>query len=337
MKIAFFEIEDWEKPYIDQKLRVHEITYSAEHLTEQDLPSLKETECLSVFIYSQLTKEILEKLPNLKLITTRSTGYDHIDLTYCREKNITVCNVPEYGTHTVAEHTFALILAISRKLLPSVARASKGDFSLDGLRGFDLYKKTLGIVGLGNIGTSVAQIGKGFGMDVLAYARHPDIELAKRIGFMYVDFDHLLTVSDIVTLHLPLTPQTTHIINIENVHTLKKGAVLINTARGGLIETEAILSGLQEGILSGVGIDVLEEECGIKEERELLAGKFLETCDLKTQLLNHVLLTRDDVIVTPHNAFNSNEALHTILDVTVENIVDFTGNHPRNLAGEANA
>src|SRR5690606_8706508 len=164
-------------------------SFSADHVTEKDLSSLHDVDCLSVFIYSHLTKELLEKLPNLKLITTRSTGYDHIDIEYCSAKGIAVCNVPEYGTHTVAEHTFALILTISRKMLPSIERARKGDFSLDGLRGFDLYKKTLGIVGIGNIGTSVARIAKGFGMDVLAYARTPKVELAKEIGFMYVDLD----------------------------------------------------------------------------------------------------------------------------------------------------
>ena len=167
-------------------------------------------------------------------------------------------------------------------------------------------------------------------MDVLAYARHPDVELAKKVGFMYVDLEHLLSASDIVSLHVPLTQQTKHMINKHNIHTMKKGSLLINTARGGLIETEAILMGLQEGILKGAGIDVLEEEVNIKEERQLLSEKFLLENDIKTQLLNHVLLTRDDVIVTPHNAFNSDEALHRILDVTVENIKGFAKNTPVN-------
>lgn len=287
-----------------------------------------------MFIDSQLTAELLAKLPNLQLITTRSTGYDHIDLIYCKQKNITVCNVPEYGTHTVAEHTFALILALSRKLIPSVERARRGDFTLDGLTGFDLYKKTLGIVGLGNIGKAVAQIGKGFGMDVLAYARHPNVELAKQIGIIYVDLDHLMKVSDVISLHVPLTGETKHMINKENIHSLKKGSLLINTARGGLIETEAILLGLQEGFISGVGVDVLEEEVNIKEERQLLSEKFLVENDIKTQLLNHVLLTRDEVIVTPHNAFNSAEALRRILDVTVDNISQFLHNQPQNTVSQ---
>lgn len=334
MKIAVFEIEAWEKHYLEKKLVGHEVEFHMKPLTDEYIDDLQDVEVLSVFIDSHLTNALLGKLPKLKLITTRSTGYDHIDLGYCSEKNIVVCNVPEYGTHTVAEHTFALILALSRKLIPSVERARRGDFTLDGLTGFDLYNKTLGIVGLGNIGTSVAKIGKGFGMDVLAYARHPDVELAKQIGFMYVDLDHLLSVSDVVSLHLPLTNQTKHLINKENIHKLKKKSLLINTARGGLIETEAILVGLQEGILAGAGIDVLEEEVNIKEERQLISEKFLLENDIKTQLLNHVLLTRDEVIVTPHNAFNSEEALHRILDVTTENIQKFASDSPQNVLGE---
>lgn len=334
MKVVFFEIEPWEKPYLEKKLAGQDVTFHTKPLTEDSIEELQDVDSVSVFIDSHLTKELLAKLPNLKHITTRSTGYDHIDLAYCTQKGITVCNVPEYGTHTVAEHTFTLILALSRKLIPSVERTKRGDFSLDGLRGFDLYKKTIGIVGLGNIGTSVARIAKGFGMDVLAYARHPDVQLAKEVGFMYVDLEHLLKVSDIITLHVPLTPETTHMINKENLHKLKRGCLLINTARGGLIETEAILFGLQEGIIKGAGIDVLEEEVNIKEERQLLSEKFLSENDLKTQLLNHVLLTRDDVIVTPHNAFNSYEALHKILDVTVENILKYCDNCPINVVSE---
>lgn len=337
MKIAVFEIEAWEKHYLEKKLPDHDVEFHMKPLTVEYADELKDVEILSVFIDSQLTGDLLSHFPKLKLITTRSTGYDHIDLTYCNEKGIIVCNVPEYGTHTVAEHTFALILALSRKLIPSVERARRGDFSLDGLTGFDLYKKTLGIVGMGNIGSSVARIGKGFGMDVLAYARHPDVELAKEIGFMYVDLDHLLSASDIISLHVPLTPQTKHMINKDNIYKLKKKSILINTARGGLIETEAILVGLQKGILKGAGIDVLEEEVNIKEERQLLTEKFLLENDIKTQLLNHVLLTRDEVIVTPHNAFNSEEALHRILDVTVENIQSFVKNSPRNTVSESAA
>ena len=332
VKIAFFEIEEWEQPYLQQKLQGHELIFHEHPLTQETIDTAKEADVISVFIYSAVKKEIIEQLPNLKMVTTRSTGWDHIDTAYCKEKNIIVCTVPEYGTHTVAEHTFALLLAISRQLLPSLERAKKGDFTLDGLKGFDLHKKTLGVIGVGNIGKSIIQIANGFEMDVLAYARKPDMELAQKLGFMYVDMDHLLSASDIITLHVPLTPETTHIINKDTLPKLKKGVVLLNTARGGLIETEAIAMGLEQGIISAVGVDVLEGEVMIKEERQLLSKHFLDQAeDVKTQLLNHVLLDRPEVLVTPHNAFNSTEALRRILDVTIDNIVNFDKKTPQNV------
>ncbi len=322
MNIAFFEIEEWEKPFIERKLSGHTITFSTAslHVDSLDLESI---EILSIFIYSTITPEILTKMPNLKMIVTRSTGFDHIDLKACAEKNVIVTNVPEYGTQTVAEHTFALLLALSRKIIPSIENTRKSDFTLDGLRGFDLYKKTIGVVGAGNIGQAVIRIAKGFGMDVLVFSRHQNIELAKELGFMYVDLAHLYQVSDIITFHVPLTNETTHMISKETLPKLKKGVIILNTARGGILETEAILMGLEQKVISAAGIDVLEEECFVKEERQLLTEQFIKECDLRTQLLNHVLLTKENVLVTPHNAFNSQEALQRILDVTVENMVSF--------------
>lgn len=322
MNIGFFEIEEWEESFLKKKLADHTLTFDTNPLTGTS-QNLKDIEVASVFIYSEITKEVLDKMPQLKMVITRSTGYDHIDIKACQEKGIVVTNVPEYGTQTVAEHTFALLLALSRKLIPSIERTRKSDFTLDGLRGFDLYKKTIGVVGAGNIGQAVIRIARGFGMDVLVFSRHQNIELAKSLGFMYVDLTHLYQVSDIITFHVPLTPETTHMISKETLPKLKKGVVILNTARGGILETEAILMGLEQGIITGAGIDVLEEECFVKEERQLLTDQFIKECDLKTQLLNHVLVTKDNVLVTPHNAFNSHEALQRILDVTVENMLSF--------------
>lgn len=330
MRIAFFEIEDWEIPILKEHFGENDIRFESTPV-EKETTSLDTIEILSVFIYSELTKEILSLMPNLKLIVTRSTGFDHIDTEYCKEKGITVSNVPEYGTRTVAEHTFALLLSLSRKIIPSVERTRKNNFSLEGLRGFDLYKKTLGVIGAGHIGQAVIEIANGFGMDVLVYSRKQNMELAQKLGFMYVDLNHLLTTSDVVTLHVPYTDETHHMINKENILKFKKGSILLNTARGGIIETEAILLGLEQGILKGAGIDVLEEEYMVKEERQLLTAQYLKESDLKTQLLNHVLLTKDDVLVTAHNAFNSNEALKRILDVTVEDITAFLQNEPINI------
>lgn len=331
MKIVFFEVEDWEKEYLQKDLPGHELLFENNPLTLDTASSYTDVDGISVFIYSQVKKEVLEKFSALKFVTTRSTGFDHIDVAACKEKGITVCNVPEYGTHTVAEHTFALILALSRMLFPSIERTKKGDFSVQGLTGFQLYKKTIGIVGLGNIGKTVLKIAKGFGMDVIVHSRTKDLELGQKLDFRYWDFDMLLKQSDIVTLHVPYTKETHHLINKENIGLMKKGSLLINTSRGGLIETEAILKGFDEGILRGVGLDVLEEECHVKEERQLLTSEFLKECNIKTQLLNHVLLTKDQALVTPHNAFNSTEALQKILDVTIQNITNFSQNATQNV------
>lgn len=324
MKIVFFEVEEWEREYLQQELSQHELVFEKDPLTEENAPSHADVDAISVFIYSKVTKGVLDKFVRLKFITTRSTGYDHIDIAFCKEKQITVCNVPEYGTHTVAEHTFALILAFSRMLIPSIERTKKGDFSVKGLTGFQLHKKTIGIVGLGHIGKTVLRIAKGFGMDVIVHTKTVDLELGQQLDFRYWDFDMLLKQSDIVSLHVPYSKETHHLINKENISLMKKGSILINTSRGGLIETEAILKGFDEGILRGVGLDVLEEECQVKEERQLLTSEFLKECNIKTQLLNHVLLTKEQALVTPHNAFNSAEALHKILDITILNITNFS-------------
>lgn len=331
MKIAFFEIEDWQKDYLKSKFPGNEPSFYTEPLSLENVGFVSDCSIISPFIYSQIRKDILQKLPSLKLIATRSTGFDHIDIQTAKENKITVCNVPFYGENTVAEHTFALILALSRKLFDSVDRARKGDFTLDGLRGFDLKDKTLGVIGLGHIGLHVARIAKGFEMKILACDPNEDKKLAKKVGFEYSDLGSLLAKSDIVTLHAPYNEKTKHLINSENINKIKKGACLINTARGGLIETQALLKALSDGTLAGAGLDVLEEEYVIKEEAQLLSKEFPKTYDLKTALQNHILLQQKNVIITPHNAFNSNEALMRILDTTVENITGFISGKPQNI------
>lgn len=323
MKISFFEIEDWQKEYLKERLPNAELSFFAEPLSHDNIIAATECEIISPFIYSQINSDILQKLPYLKMIATRSTGFDHVDIEAAAEKKIVVCNVPFYGENTVAEHTFALILALSRKLFDSVDRARKGDFSLDGLRGFDLKGKTIGIIGMGHIGLHVARIAKGFEVNVLAYDPNEDKKLAKKIGFSYASLEDLLSKSDVITLHAPYNEKTHHLINSNNINSIKKGAYLINTARGGLVETQALLKALSDGTLAGAGLDVLEEEFLIKEEAQLLSKEFPKTCDLKTALQNHILLQQKNVIITPHNAFNSNEALTRILDTTVENINKF--------------
>lgn len=329
-KIVFVELEKWEEDYIKNSVSDLEVVLTSEKLDDSTVAKYQDAEILSTFIYSSLTKEILEKLPNLKFIATRSMGFDHIDLDACRSRGIKVANVPTYGAHTVAEHTFSLILAISRKLIPSVEQAKKGDFSSEGLEGFDLNGKTLGVVGTGNIGKNVASLGLSFGMKVLAFSKHQDQDLVSK-GVNYVTLDELLAQSDIVTLHLPHNSETEHIINMQNINKFKKGAVLINTARGALVETQAIADGLSSGILSAAGLDVLEEEVHLREEAELLSSEYLKNVDIKTELLNHVLLTKDNVVITPHNAFNSKEAVTEILGTTIANIKSYINNTPINL------
>ncbi len=252
---------------------------------------------------------------------------------YTKAHSITVCNVPEYGSHTVAEHTFALLLALTRKIVPSIQQVRNMDFDHQHLTGMDIYGKTLGIIGLGKIGLNVLHIAKGFGMNVQVYARHPDEELAKKEGFKNVDVDTLLSTSDVITLHVPYSKETHHIINCQNFSKIKKGAYLLNTARGGLIETQAIVEGLQKNILSGVGLDVLEEETQMIEEAEILSSQsHAQTLDMKTLLMNHILLYHPNVIITPHNAFNSTEALNNILQTTIQNIQAFEKGTPINIA-----
>lgn len=333
-KIIFFETEKWEEEFFKKKLEGEDI-YFCPHILEPNQQydaHFFDAEVISVFAYSQVKKEILEKFPHLKFIATRSTGYDHIDLSFCKQKGIAVSNVPAYGVHTVAEHTFALMLAITRNIVPSVERTRKDDFRIEGLQGLEIFGKTLGVIGVGNIGKVVCGIALGFGMKVIAYNRHEDSDLIAK-GVQFVSLENLLTQSDVITIHLPLTPQTTHLINMQNISLIKKGAILINAARGGIVETEAILYGLDNKILKGVGLDVLEGECDLREERELLSTKFLQTCDLKTQLLDHILLDREEVLVTPHNAFNSAESMEQILSTTVANIHGFLEKNPQNLVG----
>ncbi|MEK7551202.1 MAG: NAD(P)-dependent oxidoreductase [Patescibacteria group bacterium] len=329
-KIVFFELEPWEENYIKHSISDHQIIFTQEKLTDENIAKFLEAEIISIFIYSEITKELIDKFSNLKLIVTRSMGYDHIDIEYCRQRGIKVAFVPAYGAHTVAEHTFALLLAISRKIIPSSIKAKEGEFANEAFTGFDLFGKTIGILGTGNIGKNVAELSLAFGMQVLAYSHSQDPELIVK-GVKYTELNDLLANSDIISLHLPHTKETEHIINMQNIQYIKKGAVLINTARGALIETQAIVEGLEREILSSVGLDVLEEECDLREERELLTTEFLKNCDIKTQLLNHVLLTRQDVIVTPHNAFNSKEALQEILEITVVNIKSYINNTPINI------
>jgi len=318
-KIAFFEIEKWEEEYLKQKLKKHSLRFYEEPLTADNAKEAKGCDAVSVFIYSKVDKEVLGQLPGLKLIATRSTGFDHVDIEECKKRKIPVCNVPFYGENTVAEHTFALVLSLSRNIHKSYLRTLKGDFSIRGLEGFDLKGKTMGIVGGGHIGLHVARMARGFGMDVILFDINKQDFLAEVIGFEYTALDDLLKRSDIVSLHVPDNKHTHHMINRKSIDKMKRGAILINTSRGGVVDTDALLYGLQNGQLGGAGLDVIEGEELVKEEHELLHER-ANLRKWKTIVRDHRIFRMENVVFTPHNAFNSKEALMRIINTTIENI-----------------
>jgi len=331
MRIAVFELEDWEQQAFGELEADHRVSYHTQPLEAANAADFAEVEAISPFIYSELDRRTLDALPNLRLIATRSTGYDHIDLAAARERGITVCNVPSYGENTVAEHVFGLLLTISHNLTEAIDRTRRGDFSPRGLRGFDLRGRTLGVVGTGAIGRHVVDIAGGFGMPVLAYDLHPDEDLAARDGVRYVELDELLAGADVITLHLPETDATRGLIDAEAFHRMRDGVVLINTARGGLVDVHALLRALADGKVRAAGLDVLPEEPVIREETEVLHSLFQEEYDYRTLLADHVLLRMRNVFITPHSAFNTEEALRRILDTTVANLAGFAAGRPRSV------
>ena len=329
MKIVFFEVQQWEEELL--KNNFPNTILVKNKLNDENISKYIDAEIISTFIYSKITKNIIDKFLNLKYISTRSTGFDNIDLRACKNKNVKVSNVPEYGSNTVAEFTFALLLNLTRKIFQSVNQTKQLNFNHQSIEGIDLYGKTIGILGLGKIGKHVLQIAKGFNMKILVFSHKKDLNLAKKMNFESADLDTLLAESDVITLHLPLTDKTHHIINKNNILKFKKGSYLINTARGGLIDTEAILLGLENEILAGVGLDVLEGEDKLTDETAMLNYKSSNISTLKTILGNHVLLNHPKVLITPHNAFNSKEALAKIISVTISNINNFLNNNLENL------
>ncbi len=329
MKAIFYEVKDWERLYLQQRLQDWTLHFEAGTVEGSATADGNGADCLSVFIYSALNESVLAKFPSVRMIATRSTGFDHINLQDCRRRGVTVSNVPSYGENTVAEHTFALILMLSRKVHQSYNQVRAGHLERAMLTGFDLQGKTLGVVGAGRIGLHAIRIGRGFGMRVLTHDVRRDPFLADLLGFSYVPLDTLLAESDIVSLHCPLIPATRHIIGAAQLTRMKPGALLVNTARGGLVDTDALIEALDTGQLSGAGLDVIEGEELIKEEKQLLHEPHtLEQFRAATR--NRLLLGRDDVVYTPHNAFNSQEALERILDTTIANLEAFRAGAPIN-------
>jgi D-lactate dehydrogenase len=331
--MCFVELEDEAKALFEEAFAQHEVSF-VERLDE--VP--EDTEIVSVFITEKIDGSFLDDHPLIRLIATRSTGCDHIDLDVCDKRGVGVANVGNYGENTVAEHTFALMLALSRRLRDSERAVRTGRFSRERLRGFDLRGKTLGVVGAGRVGLHVIRIGTGFGMRVLAYDEAPHSFYSELLDFRYASFEELLRESDMITLHVPLTPTTRHMINRDALALCRPGVLLINTARGGLIESGALIEALDAGQVAGVGLDVLEDERVFRGgATQILSEKIAErvrssagaiiretsaqrVSEFSKLVAHHRLLNRPEVVLTPHVAFNSHEAMERLNGITVENI-----------------
>lgn len=320
MKIAFFSVNQKEKTYLKRKLgKQYKLDFYTENLTEANAHLIKDADVISVFIYAKVTKKVIDTGKKLKLIAARSTGFNHIDHEYAKKKNIAVANVPYYGENTVAEHTFALILSLSRKIHKAYVRSIQNNFSLEGLQGFDLRGKTLGVIGAGSIGVHVMKMAKGFGMNILAYDVNHNHILEEVLDFDYVPLEDLLGKSDIITIHCPYNKHTHHLLNMKNINQVKKGALFINTARSGIIQSEALYYAIENGIFSGAGLDVFEGEELLSEENQMLT-KNVPKENLEAIWKTNLLLRNENIILTPHMAFDSVEAVERILDTTINNI-----------------
>lgn len=330
MRIIYFYNEDWEKEFVASRLSEHQCVFYRAPISANVRDD--EAEAISVFVNAPVTRETLERFPKVRLIATRSTGFDHIDLAAAQARGITVVNVPTYGENTVAEFAFALLLTLSRKIYDAYHRISEeGSFSQEGLRGFDLKNKVLGVIGTGHIGQHVIRMANGFGMRVVAYDPFPKEGLPGELGFSYAALDDVLAQADVITLHAPYNEHTHHLLNRQNMKRIKRGAYLINTARGGLVETVALVEALSTGQLAGAGIEVMEEEQLTGDKVSLILAESPDREKLRTVLANQYFIDHPHVIMTPHNAYNTQEAVERILGTTIQNIRSFGNGVPEHV------
>nr|WP_232106744.1 2-hydroxyacid dehydrogenase [Gimesia chilikensis] len=286
-------------------------------LNEQTASAAAGCKVVCIFVNDEAHESVIARLAELgvELIALRCAGFNNVDLEACRKYGISVVRVPAYSPHAVAEHTVALMLMLNRHLHQAYLRNRAGAFILDGLTGFDMHGKTVGVIGTGKIGQCVVEILTGFGCRVLAYDVQENPEVASLPQTKYVDLDELLSQSDVITLHVPLFEETYHLINQETIARMKPGVMLINTSRGGLVETVSLIDGLKTGQIGYAGLDVYEEEAGI----------FFH--DISNQVLDDDVLARlmtfNNVVITSHQAFLTNEALDNIAETTYANIDEF--------------
>jgi D-lactate dehydrogenase len=331
MKVHYFGSEAWEEAYVKEKLPKMDFAFHLGPVSSFPDIADPKADVLCVFVDSHIGEAELSRFPSLKLLATRSTGFDHIDLAAAKAKGVMIANVPFYGENTVAEFAFALLLSLSRRIPDAYTRTKSGEFSPQGLRGFDLAGKTLGVVGTGHIGAHVIKMAQGFGMNVVGFDAFPNEDLSHSLGFSYASLQDLLAASDVITIHVPYNEHTHHLINKETIAHVKKGAYLINTARGAVIETGALVWALEAQVLAGAALDVLEEEGDMTDEMQLLTSAHPKQEELKIALENHYLISHPRVIVTPHCAFNTKEAVERILDTTITNMKQFSEGTPANI------
>lgn len=319
MKVFFYDTHIFERIHFceSNKIYNYDFTFYEGKLNEKSAPAAAGFECVCPFVNDKLDRNVLMILAKngTKLIALRSAGFNHVDLSAAKELGLKIVRVPEYSPYSVAEHAIALILTLNRKIHKAYNRVREGNFSLEGLVGFDLHGKTVGVIGTGKIGNAFIRIARGFGCNVIAHDLFPQHQLSLDLGFTYVSLDKIFSDSDIISLHIPLSKETQHLINTEALEKMKNGVMLINTSRGGLIDTKALITGLKSGKIGSAGLDVYEEEQQF----------FFQ--DLSNHILSDDLLIRlmtfPNVVLTSHQGFLTKEALTNIADTTLKNISDF--------------
>jgi len=318
MRVAVFSTKPYDKKFLDEanKSFGHELIYLETRLTSQTAVIPEGTQAVCVFVNDELKADVLAALAQqgIRLVALRCAGFNNVDLITAHNLGITVARVPEYSPYAVAEHTATLMLALNRNIHRAYARVREGNFALDGLLGFDVKGRVTGIIGTGKIGTAFAHIMTGFGSEVLAFdpTKNPECEA---IGVRYVPMQELLHRSDIISLHCPLTPETHHLIDAAAIAQMRHGMMLINTSRGGVIDTRAVIKALKSGQIGSLGIDVYEEEADLFFED--LSGKVIQD-DVFARLL-----TFPNVLITGHQAFFTSDAMKSISDITIKNISGF--------------
>ena len=332
--VAVFDAAGDDELYFDEHLAAgFRLIYSPEGLVPGGAGPAADAAVVSVSAASLVTAEVLGLLPRVRLVACRSTGFDNVDLDFARAHGIVVSNVPGYGDATVAEYAALLLLAVSRRLAQAMRAVDVGEVVTGELTGRDLRGRTLGLLGAGRIGRHLAGIARGFGLTVIATDPRPDEQAARDLGFRYVDTQELLATSDLISLHAPAVPQTFHLLDRAAFARMKRGVVIVNTSRGSLIDTPALIEAIEAGIVAGAGLDVLEGERFLESsnERRLLASSVLDVRSRQVLALD-VLTRMPNVIVTDHNAFNSVEALARIREGTVANIRAWHAGTPHPLA-----